>query len=151
MTRWLTEDEQQVWRLWLEVVQRQTAAIEDDLHEQSALSLSDYEILVTLSETPSREARMSELADRAIISRSRLTYRVDRLVTKGYVVREGADGDRRGVVAKLTDAGMAHLVDAAPHHVATVRSLIFDHLDPDDLDVLHAILSKLIGPARGEG
>lgn len=150
MTRWLTEDEQRVWRLWLEVVQRQTSAIEDDLQERSALSLSDYEILVTLSETPDQEARMSELADRAIISRSRLTYRVDRLVTKGYVVREGAEADRRGVVARLTPAGMEHLEAAAPHHVARVQSLLFDHVDRNDLRQLNTILRKLIGPARGE-
>lgn len=150
MTRWLTDDEQQVWRLWLEVVQRQTAAIEDDLQAHSALSLSDYEILVTLSETPGREARMSELANRAIISRSRLTYRVDRLVKKGYVVREGAGEDRRGVVARLTPAGMEHLEAAAPHHVERVQSLLFDHLDRADVEDLHTILSKLVGPARGE-
>lgn len=150
MTRWLTDDEQQIWRLWLEVVQRQTAAIEDDLHARSALSLSDYEILVTLSETAGGEARMSELASRAIISRSRLTYRVDRLVRKGYVVREGADDDRRGVVAKLTPAGMEHLEGAARHHVECVQSLLFDHLDRADLEQLHTILTKLLGPARGE-
>lgn len=148
MTKWLTEDEQRVWRLWLEVVQRQMAAIEDDLQEQSALSLSDYEILVTLSETPDGEARMSELADRAIISRSRLTYRVDRLVDQGYLVREEAGDDRRGVVAKLTPAGMRHLEEAAPHHVATVQALIFDQLDRADLDDLGSILSKLVEPAR---
>jgi DNA-binding MarR family transcriptional regulator len=146
----LTEDEQRAWRLWLEVVQRQTSAIEDDLQQHSGLSLSDYEILVTLSETPAREVRMSELAERAIISRSRLTYRVDRLVDKGHVVRNDADGDGRGVVAKLTPAGMQHLEQAAPHHVAKVRSLLFDHLDPVDLEGLNELLAKMIGPARGE-
>ena len=80
MTRWLTEEEQQVWRRWLEVAQRQMVAIDDDLQRTSDLSLPDYEILVMLSEIPDREARMSDLAERAIISRSRLTYRVDRAV-----------------------------------------------------------------------
>ncbi len=150
MTKWLTQEQQIVWRLWLEVVQRQMVAIDEDLQECSSLVSADYEILVTLSESPSHEARMSELADRAIISRSRLTYRVDRLEKQGLVTREGADGDRRGVVARLTPAGLDHLVETAPHHVDRVQTLLFDHLDPDDLEALHRILSKLVGPARGE-
>ena len=148
MTRWLTEEEQQVWRRWLEVAQRQMVAIDDDLQRTSDLSLPDYEILVMLSEIPDREARMSDLAERAIISRSRLTYRVDRLVKCGYVERCEADGDRRGVVARLTPAGMAHLVEAAPHHVETVQSLLFERLDDEDVAALRRILDKLIGPAR---
>jgi len=149
MTKWLTDDEQQVWRLWLEVIQRQMIELEDDLQDHSSLTMSDYEILVTLSESPSSEARMSELADRAIISRSRLTYRVDRLVERGLVTREDAGGDRRGVLACLTPKGMQHLEDAAPHHVAKVQTLLFEHLTAEDLASLHRILDRLTGPVRG--
>lgn len=148
MTKWLTEEQQDVWRLWIEVARRQIRELEDDLQADADLTMSDYEVLVTLSEAAGRESRMSELAERAVISRSRLTYRVDRLVEKGFVVRCGAGTDGRGVMAQLTDAGMAHLVAAAPAHVAKVRELIFDNLDADDLDALRCILTKLVGPAR---
>jgi DNA-binding MarR family transcriptional regulator len=151
MTKWLTDEEQQVWRLWLEVIQRQLIDLEDDLDEHSNLTMSDYEILVTLSESPSSEARMSELAERAIISRSRLTYRVDRLVERGLVTREDAGGDRRGVLARLTPAGMRHLEEAAPHHVAKVQELLFEQLTAEDLAALRCILDKLTGPLRGSG
>ncbi len=150
MTKWLTEDQQRVWRLWYEVVQRQMLAVDDDLQECSELTTSDYEILVQLSESPNHEARMSDLADRAIVSRSRLTYRIDRLERLGIVTRDGADGDRRGVVARLTPAGMKHLEAAAPHHVERVQELMFEQLDNDDVEALHHILLKLVGPARGE-
>lgn len=148
MTEWLTSEQQTVWRLWLEVMQRQNVELDDDLQARSDLTLSDYEVLVTLSESPDHEARMSELADRAIISRSRLTYRVDRLVKQGLVTRGDAGTDRRGVVAKLTDDGMRHLEAAAPHHVTKVQELIFEHLDAEDLAALRSILDKLVGPAR---
>lgn len=148
MTQWLSEEQQQVWRLWLEVTQRQIVQIDDDLQEQSDLTMSDYEVLVTLSESPDRRARMSDLASRAVISRSRLTYRVDRLEKKGFVSRCDAGTDRRGVMAELTDTGMQHLVDAAPKHVDKVRELLFDQLDDTDLVALRAILEKLTGPAR---
>lgn len=148
MTKWLTKEQQHVWRLWLEVTQRQTQAIDDDLQATSDLTLSDYEILVTLSESPDHEARMSELADRAIISRSRLTYRVDRMVKKGFVVRMDAGTDRRGVIAKLTEEGMRHLVVAAPQHVDKVQQLLFEHLDSDELKALSSILDKLVDCVR---
>jgi len=143
MTKWLTQKEQEVWRLWVGVTQRLFNEFEDDLQTQSGLTMSDYEILVTLSESPGGEARMSELAERAIISRSRLTYRVDRMVKSGLVTRADAGQDRRGVVAKLTDAGMQHLVDAAPKHVDNVQQLLFSQLDGDDVQALKGILDKL--------
>ena len=151
MTKWLTNDEQQAWRLWLEVIQRQMVELEDDLQDHSTLTMSDYEILVTLSESPSRESRMSELADRAIISRSRLTYRVDRLVERGFVTRCDAGTDRRGVLARLTPEGMRYLEEAAPRHVAKVQELLFDQLTPEDVASLHRILEKLSGTLRDNG
>lgn len=148
MTNWLTEEQQQMWRLWVEVTQRQFNEFEDALQTQSGLTMSDYEILVTLSESPNQEARMSELANRAIISRSRLTYRVDRMVKKGFVTRADSGHDRRGVVAKLTAEGMQHLEAAAPKHVDTVQQLMIEQLDADDVKALKAILDKLAVPIR---
>ncbi len=148
MTKWLTREQQDLWRLWVEVTQRQNIEFDDDLQTHSGLTMSDYEILVTLSESPDHEARMSELAHRAIISRSRLTYRVDRMVAKGFVTRGDAGTDRRGVVAKLTAEGMSHLEEAAPKHVDKVQQMLFEHLDNDDLDALRCILDKLVGSVR---
>lgn len=148
MTKWLTNEEQEVWRLWVEVTQRQFNEFDDDLQTESGLTMSDYEVLVTLSESPGREARMNELAHRAIISRSRLTYRVDRMVKMGFITRGDSGEDRRGVVAKLTDEGMQHLEEAAPKHVDKVQKLIFEQLDGDDVKALKGILDKLVGPAR---
>lgn len=148
MTKWLTQEQQDVWRLWLEVTQRHINEFDDDLQDHSSLTMSDYEVLVTLSESPNNEARMSELARRAIISRSRLTYRVDRMVKKGYVVRADSGADRRGVVAKLTDEGMRHLEAAAPKHVDKVQALLFERLDGNDLEVLRGLLDKLVDPVR---
>ena len=148
MTKWLTREQQDLWRLWVEVTQRQNIEFDDDLQAHSGLTMSDYEILVTLSESPDHEARMSELAHRAIISRSRLTYRVDRMVTKGFVTRGDAGTDRRGVVAKLTAEGMRHLEEAAPKHVDKVQQMLFEHLDNDDLEALRCILDKLVGSVR---
>ena len=54
--------------------------LDQKLQQRSHLSLTDYEILSVLSTAPERRLRMSDLARQVLVSRSRLTYRVDRLV-----------------------------------------------------------------------
>ena len=113
---WLTDEEQEVWRnllkSWIVVME----ALDRDMGA-FGLTLADYEVLVHLSEADDRQLRMAELADHALMSRSRLTYRVDRLVRKGLVDRRPCETDRRGAFAVITDAGIELLKRAAPIHV----------------------------------
>lgn len=143
MTRWLSDDEQQVWRTYLDVVARQMEALDHDLQERSDLALTDYEILVMLAEAPNQQVRMSELANLVIVSRSRLTYRVDRLAERGLVKRVDFVDDRRGVLAAITDAGIELLAEAAPGHVDLVRRLIFDHIEPNELEMFSAVVARM--------
>ena len=129
MTRWLDDDEMAFWRAYTVAAGRLNAAIDADLRAESGLTLDDYEVLVHLSEAPDRRVRMSELAERVVQSRSRLTQRIDRMVTRGLVERQQCPDDRRGTFAVLTDEGMAALEAAAPGHVASVRRHLLDHLD----------------------
>ena len=125
---WLSDDEQQAWRLLLRVTLTLVERLDGELREAHDLSLGDYEILAHLSSTPEHALRMRDLAERALVSRSRLTHTVDRLVTRGYVCRQACEHDRRGVVAVLTPDGLALLERAAPTHVDDVRSLLVDQL-----------------------
>ena len=143
MTRWLSEQEQNTWRQYLDVIARHLEIFDTDLQSHSKLALTDFEILVMLSEAPGRQLRMSELAEKVIVSRSRLTYRVDRLTERDLVERVGVTDDRRGVLARLTDSGEALLAKAAVGHVETVRAHIFDLLDTGDLESFSIILDKL--------
>ena len=86
---------------------------------------------------------MTELADRAFISRSAMTRRVARLVHKGLVVRVGADTDARGVVVALTDAGVTWLKETAPVHMRGVSKLFVAQLDDQELAVLERALNKV--------
>lgn len=143
MTRWLSSEEQGAWRLWLQVTARQMEAIDDDLQKDAGLALTDFEILVMLSEAPNRQLRMSELAKRVIVSRSRLTYRVDRLAERSLVTRRDFAGDRRGVLAELTDEGFERLERAAKGHSEKVRETMFDLISSDELETLTAVLLKM--------
>lgn len=130
MTRWLDDDEMAFWRAYTVAAGRLNAAIDADLRAESGFTLDDYEVLVHLSEAPDRRVRMSELAERVVQSRSRLTQRIDRMVTRGLVERQQCPEDRRGTFAVLTDDGMAALEAAAPGHVESVRRHLLDRLAP---------------------
>ena len=92
---------------------------------------------------------MSELAERTLSSRSRLSHAVARLEERGWVVREDCATDRRGQIARLTDRGHATLVDAAPGHVDAVRANMIDALSARQLDQLTAIGEAIVAQVRG--
>ncbi|MEU6853596.1 MarR family transcriptional regulator [Actinacidiphila alni] len=137
--RWLSEDEQEIWRAYMTANVEFSAYIDRQLRRESGMPMAYYEILVRLSEAPGRCRRMSELAEASQSSRSRLSHAVSALEKQGWVVRSPADGDRRGWVATLTDAGFAALAAAAPGHVTAVREHLFDVLTPAQLAALRDI------------
>jgi DNA-binding MarR family transcriptional regulator len=144
--RWLTADEQRAWRAFLQASQALFNELDRQLQRDRGISHADYEILVQLSEAEDGRMRMSELAERALFSRSRLSHAVARLEKDGLVAREDCDTDRRGTFAVLTARGGRALEQAAPGHVETVRSLLFDRLKPSDLAHLERIARAINEP-----
>jgi DNA-binding MarR family transcriptional regulator len=147
--RWLDPEEQAVWRAFLDVSRLLFEQLNRQLSDEAGMSLAEYEILVQLSEAPDRRLRMSELADRVVSSRSRITHTVGRMEERGLVHREACVDDGRGVLCVLTDAGFARLERSAPGHVAMVRSVLFDPLTPPDVDGLGVALTKVREKLRG--
>jgi len=143
MTRWLSAQEQEHWRAWLAASKLLNDRLSRDLQEQHDLTLADYEILVTLSESPERRLRMSELADATLASRSRLTHQVDRMERRGLVERELCADDKRGSFAVLTDHGWDVLVAAAPDHVESVQEHLLDPLTAKEFAALGAACAKV--------
>lgn len=135
-TCWLDPRQQDAWRGIIAGSTRLLDQLDRDLRLAHGLTLADYEILVRLSEAPGQRLRMSDLAAVALVSRSRLTHRVDRMVARRLVEREACPSDRRGTFAVLTDSGRATIEAAAPTHVAGVRRYIVDVVDPTTLDQL---------------
>lgn len=136
MTNWLSQDEQASWRAWLDATLQLNDRLSRDLQAAHGLTLADYEILVHLSESPDRRMRMSELADKVLSSRSRLSHQIDRMERAALVTREVCVDDRRGAFAVLTDHGWQTLVNAAPDHVESVRRHLVDVLDPKEFAAL---------------
>jgi len=131
MTRWLTEDEQRLWRGWLAASMLLPERLNRDLQEQHGLTGTDYQVLVELSESPERRMRMSTLAERTQLSRSRLSHQIDRMTAAGLVSRQECAQDGRGMFAVLTEHGWETIVAAAPDHVESVRRHLVDRLTPE--------------------
>lgn len=140
--QWLRPDEMLAWRSYVETNADLMAALERDL-APTGLDLGDYQVLVFLSESPSRSLRMCDLAGRLQLSPSGLTRRLDGLVRAGLVERRGSDSDRRVMLAALTPTGLQLLEESAPIHVASVRRRMIDLLDDDELHVIATVFQKI--------
>jgi DNA-binding MarR family transcriptional regulator len=147
-TRWLDRDQQSSWRAFAVGVTLLLDRLDADLQRAYDLSLTEYEILVRLSERPARSMRMAQLADALAHSRSRVTHTVARMQSAGLVARSSSPEDGRGIVCTLTDQGYDVLVDAAHVHVTGVRDYLVDLATRDDFAalgrVMNAVADRLI-------
>ena len=142
--RWLDDDERETWLSWVFTTRLLWEELERDLQREAGVPFGYYEILVMLSEAPGRTLRMSELADATQSSRSRLSHAITRLEEFGWVRRDSCETDRRGALAVLTDEGFAALAAAAPDHVESVRTHLFDQLSPEQQRQLREIFDTLL-------
>jgi len=138
-TRWLSAEEQATWRAFVGACHAFFAAVDAQLQRDAGIPLAYYEILVRLSEAPGRTLRMTQLAEAASASKSRVSHAVARLEERGWVRRRDCPTDRRGQLAELTDEGYAVLAAAAPGHVEHVRRTLLDPLTPEQVRQVRAI------------
>ncbi len=140
--RWLDDTQQQAWRALLVFINRGLPQLERTLKEHGLLVVH-YSILVALSGAADSTMRLSDLADAANVSQSRLTHRLRMLVERGDVVISPDPIDGRAKNATLTAAGQQHIEEVAPLHVHDVQRLLFDRLDEDETATLASALSKV--------
>jgi DNA-binding MarR family transcriptional regulator len=125
----LTPAEDLLWRSLIRIVISLPRHLDADLVRNVGLTSNEYIVLMHLSEAPKRELRMSELANAAALSASRMTRLVDGLESRGLVARRTSSEDGRGFTAKLTPDGMSKVRLAWPAHLASVRERVMDHID----------------------
>jgi DNA-binding MarR family transcriptional regulator len=130
------------WRSLLRAHASLMRELATDLAMKTRLPLGDFEVLAVLA-SAGGELRMTDLASKAFSSRSAISRRIDRMVEEGLVGRKNSDSDGRGVVVRLTEAGMARLVEAMPVHLEGVSKLFLEPLDDEDLAVLERALDEV--------
>jgi DNA-binding MarR family transcriptional regulator len=108
------------------------------------LSAADYAVLVPLSEARQGTLRFRDLGREILWDRSRLSHHINRMEKRGLVVREECAEDARGAVVRMTAAGRAAIKAAAPGHVASTRSYVFDQLSDEEMEVLTAVFDRIL-------
>jgi DNA-binding MarR family transcriptional regulator len=131
------------WGAFLRAHARVVRELERELQADQRMALTDYDVLVQLANATEHRLRMSELADRLLLSRSGATRLVDRLVAEGLVERVMCDVDRRGQWASLTDAGYERLRQASPTHLRGVAEHFLDRLSADELTTVERVFRRL--------
>jgi DNA-binding MarR family transcriptional regulator len=131
--QWLTDAELDSWLSVVRLMTWLPWSIDHQLRQDSDLGMVEYQVMARLSQSPERTLKMGMLADLVNSSQSRLSHLVRRLEERGLVRREPDPADGRFINAILTDKGFQVLAQAAPGHVAHVRSLVIDVLSPEQL------------------
>lgn len=138
--RWLNEDEMRLWRLLLAANRRLDRAMEDSLQAHDGMSTPEYAVLVALSDADTHQLRLRDLCEELEWDRSRTSHQITRMVKRGLVTKSRCAGDARGVWVEITPEGEEQLRRAVPKHVETVRQLIFDHLNYEDIPQISKFL-----------
>lgn len=149
--RWLTPAEQRAWRAFLRAHTLLIGRLNRQLQAESGLSLSDYEVLVNLSEAPERRLRVFELGAAMQWEKSRVSHHLTRMQQRGLVVREECASDARGAVVVLTEEGRRAIESAAPRHVDEVRQWFVEPLSSDQLDDLAGAAEAIVARLEGGG
>jgi DNA-binding MarR family transcriptional regulator len=142
--RWLTAEEEHVWRRWLTLNARLSATLQRELQDDAGLSMPDFEVLVHLTDSPEGRMRVTDLAGLLQWERSRVSHHVTRMESRRLVKRVECAEDGRGAFIVITPQGRAAIGQAAPGHVNTVRRLVFDVLSPEEVDAFAMIIEKAL-------
>ena len=142
--RWRDATQQRAWRGFLDLHARLAAKLNRDLQQTSGLSLTDYDVLVHLTDVPDGRLRAFELGERLQWDKSRVSKQVSRLATRRLVAKEECETDRRGAYVVLTATGRQAIEAAAPAHVELVHRLVFDTLTPGQIREWAAISTAIL-------
>ena len=146
--RWLDDEEVRIWRGFVEVSSRVKQLLDLSLKAEADMTFDDYEVLVHLSEATDQRLRMTDLSESLFHSQGRLTQRIDRLVGRGWVARQKCPEDGRVTYAVITTEGLAAITAAAPGHVADVRAVLIDLIQPEERATVANVFNRVAASAR---
>ncbi len=139
----LTSTEETAWRSLTYVANHLVKVLGEDLAAASRVSLSEYVVLVHLSEADAQQLRIGDLASISALSPSRMSRLADEMATKGWLVKSRHVDDARCMLATLTPVGFDVLQQTYPAQLANVRRRVFDHLTDREVEVLGKALTKV--------
>ena len=142
---YLTEAEFRAWHGCLLFTNAATRALDEAITAAHGISLKEFDVLITLFNAPDDRLRMTELAERVILTPSGVTHLVTRLERAGLVNRIVDEQDRRSNFAALTRTGHRRLRESRPTHNEVVRTHLTQRLTPHQLATLGALWETILG------
>lgn len=110
----------------------------------TGLPISWYDVLLVTNAAPERRMRMTELGERAVVSRERVSRVVTELERARLIERQPNPDDRRSSFAAITAEGRKRLRKAAPVYLQAIEDHFLSHLDEDEIRVLARALGKVL-------
>ena len=142
----LTETELRAWQALLHAHHQVVGQLDAELREEHGITFGAYDVLLRLARAHDHCLRMSELAERVMLSPSGLTRMVDRLVEGGLVERQRFEEDGRVTLARLTDRGRQVLRRAARTHLRGIHEHFTGRLTDGQLRSTASALETIAGP-----
>lgn len=133
-----------VWEAMLRVHAAVLAVLSAEVEEVTGLALSSYDVLLELNRAPDRELRMTELGERVVLSRSRVSRVVDSMESQGLVVRRPDPADGRATLVTATPAGRSALRRAAPTYLQGIRRHFSAYLTRDESNAMREALNRIL-------
>jgi DNA-binding MarR family transcriptional regulator len=146
----LDGDEEILWRSLVEVLVRLPRLLDEQFDREAKVGMTDYSVLVALSEAPDGDLPMGQLAEATALSRSRISRVVDDLVRRSLVTRRRSEQDARSALAAITPKGVAVLSAAYPGHLARVRALVLDHITKSEMRTMTQVLARVLETLRAD-
>lgn len=131
------------WRAFFEASALVSDRMEKRLQATTGLKLSDYNLLLVLSEAEDNQLRMGQLAEKMVFSPSRLSYQVKTLASRGVIERFSDAEDKRGMTARLTEEGKTVFAAASRVHAQHIRQLFHPALDDEEAATFEAICQQI--------
>jgi DNA-binding MarR family transcriptional regulator len=135
--------EMRAWAALLQTTAIVQQAADRELRRAVSLTSMQFEILLRIAEAADDSLRMTDIADRLVVSRSGLTYQVTQLETRGLLTREATPDDERVVLVRLTEDGLARVREGIPHYAGVVKSMLLDRLSRENMLALTDILGDI--------
>ena len=131
------------WGALLHVHATLVPVLDRELQRSAGISLAWYDVLLELHAASGHQLRMTELGQRVVLSRTRVSRLVDEMATSGMVRREANSDDKRSSFAVLTDVGRAAFIRAAPTYLDGIERHFGSHLDDAELSTVGAALWRV--------
>ncbi|RNI24725.1 MarR family winged helix-turn-helix transcriptional regulator [Flexivirga caeni] len=151
MTEPLSTQQERAWRALARLVVTLPRALSSDLQGKVGLSLTQYTVLMFLSEAPDQRLRVSDLADKVAVSQAQTSRLIDTMARDGLLTRTQSKVDRRSRLVELTDRGSELLARAWPVHLASSRRLVVDHLEPATIADFGRIVEAMVQASENPG